>query len=493
MFNNGISFQKFDLNSNVLVKSLKQDETNKGYWQYRINGINFYIPNYGYMVMINLDFANIIENDEQTLRNQIENPGRVGLPANVYGLGIQAAPAVIIAGLDDNSTRILDKTAYKIYSDELLVHKTSVNMARNRLRTLENMRDAFNPNRYNKEFTLNGGVKPDDRILRIISEINIEVNKIINKEKPVFEIAELAEARAFSSGITDEEAAGRVGDAAGRMFKLAKQYNIANPDQVGKNAEDVQINLEKIKSSIEILENAELEHARVTPAPPAAVAASTAAYNAVINAFNVTIPLINNVIPNIVAIGIDIPNTVVDVYNYYAAKIVGVTSIPVLGLGVVAPVPVPTGAPGAYTNQNITGNQDSIVPKLTIDANSLVENVILKFKDFLHNRVGTSLKESERESVPDNNNDNIAVGELVLYTVKDRWAVVTDITSDNVYNIITYNQDSGIDTNVNTKLTIIKDVNIGELRRPNTVIEQISKPNQKLSDNDLLETYELRF
>jgi hypothetical protein len=404
MYKYGISFQNFDINSNILVKSLKQDETNRGYWKYRINGIDFYIPNYGYMVMINLDFADIIEDDEQTLRNQIENPGRVGLPANVLGLGVGPAnPAVRIQALDDNSTRKLDKSCvYKIYSDELLVYKTDVNMAKNRLRVLDNMKDAFNSNKFNKEFTLNGGVRPDDGIMRIINEINIVVSGINNTEIPKVAAAELAEAAAMTGGLRDDDAIARVAAASAQVVAPGVAPNI--PVAAG--------------AARLVIEQAEKA---AQDAHDAAVAA--------------------------------------------------------------APAPrVPAHVP----------NFDDVIPQLTVNATPLLETVVLKFKEFLHNRVGSSLKEAEQNNLIQS--DDIEIGELVA-CANNRWGIVINITRNpagDVYRVITCEQPAGNDNNIISKLKLV-DCNNGDLMRTTMLIEQISKPNQKLSDNDLLEIYELNF
>ena len=412
MFKHGISFQNFDVNSNVLIKSLKQDETTRGYWKYRINGIDFYIPNYGYMVMINLDFADIIENDEQTLRNQIENPGRVGLPAHVLGMGVGPVnPAVRIAALDDTSTRRLDKACvYKVYSDELLVYKTDVNMAKNRLRVLDNMKDAFNSNKFNKEFTLNGGIRPDDSIMRTINEINIVVNGINNTEKPKIEAAELAEAAAITGGLRDDDAISRVAGASAQVVVPG-----------------------------------------VAPAVPVAAGAARLVIE-------------------------QAEKTAQDVYDAAVAA------------AIAAAGPAP-----AARNPAHVPNFDNVIPQVTVNATPLLETLVLKFKEFLHNRVGSSLKESEQTNLIQS--DDIEVGELVACTNNNRWGIVINITRNqagDTYRVITCEQPAGNDNNILSKLKM-GNYNNGDLMRTTILVEQVSKPNQQLSDNNLLETYELNF
>ena len=67
---------------------------------------------------------------------------------------------------------IIDNVKYKSYSNELLINQTEFNINRNKVRSIANMRSAFDQNVYNKEYTLNGGVLPDSSILNMIKEIN---------------------------------------------------------------------------------------------------------------------------------------------------------------------------------------------------------------------------------------------------------------------------------------------------------------------------------
>jgi hypothetical protein len=52
-----IYFRNFDVRYNVFIKDLFVNSQNIGYWIYKINGVEYYVPNYGYMVVI--DSSNI--------------------------------------------------------------------------------------------------------------------------------------------------------------------------------------------------------------------------------------------------------------------------------------------------------------------------------------------------------------------------------------------------------------------------------------------------
>jgi hypothetical protein len=569
MYKHGISFHNFDLNGNVLIKSLKQDEMIRGYWKYRLNNIDFYIPNFGYMVMINSDFADIYSNDEQTLENQLVGRVDAGLPIHVYGLGAAPpAPAEIILALADSTPRKIDKIAYKVYSDELLVNKTDVNMCINKIRTLINMRDAFDPNKFNKEFTLNGGVRPDDSIMKIITDIHNEILVVLEKEKKVVDTAQDAEAAAIAANIKDDDAIARVVEAAVEAYILVRDTpNGGNAKQISENARTAQINLEKLKEETNLLRNnidkyrilydKAVEAVNEYGAALAAVAAVAAAgapdiiakttsalqilRETYISILNTTVQPyrryieVNRDARIIPAIG-NLNIRALERANYVFAEIPLIPGL-VLQLqgqaAAIAAVPaVPNPALAAAILAAPAADQASVAavaaavaailviaaplaaippaliqlqpnpqpalpnpsfPRLTIKIDDLINKTLIKkFKEFLHNRVGTSLKEGERMNLIQNTSYD--VGQLVCNVQNNRWGIITKKELNGMgqpqYSIITYNQPSGSDNNITSKLDIGHGIVNGHLRVSNTTLEQISKPNQKLSDNDLLETYD---
>ena len=58
----GIYISQLSLGSNVYIKDLKQGSTTTtDFWKYKINGVDYYVPNYGYMVMIDSNYRDIVE------------------------------------------------------------------------------------------------------------------------------------------------------------------------------------------------------------------------------------------------------------------------------------------------------------------------------------------------------------------------------------------------------------------------------------------------
>lgn len=407
MYKNGISFQTFDLNSNVMVKSLKTDEINKGFWKYIINGIEFYVPNYGYMVLITPDFSDIKSNDEQTLAGVpfvVVPPGRAGL-----GAAPPTLEDTILEVLDDNSIRKLDNVLYKCYSNELLINQSEINVNKNRFRTISNMKDAFNEKVFNKEYTLNGGVQPDPSIMKIIQDINQDL--------------------------------GKHHDMSGRLLDIAKKAQV-----------------ECIRNQLNDDEIQEVIRLAILTAGPSAPLNTTGAEAAVTAKIGLYITARN---------------------TERAAKIAE-AAVPV--------GPAAAAARAAADAAKAAADANPSNPYIFDIKNNLMDLLITKFKNFLHNRVGTSIKDGELPNLSES--DTFEVGELVGILGNKRWGIITQKIDDVSFKVYSVDSPAGIDNNILSKLKSI-DYNIGDLRRSTVILEQISKPNYKLSDSDLLETYNL--
>jgi hypothetical protein len=325
MYKFGISYYNFDLESNVFIKSLKFDETNRGYWRYRINNIDFYIPNYGYLLMIDSAFSDVYDNDEKTLEDKTKE---LSIDyARIPDLNSTLPDSLKL--LEEN-TRLthgdvkveeLDDITYKTFSNDLIINDKDESkiiklMNKNKKRTLDNFEKAFDANIFTKDYSLNGGIKPDDKVLGILIKIK---NNII-------------------------------------QYKKLKE--------------------------------------------------------------------------------------------------------------------------GKKDTEDDTKEENNLLMK------TLIEN----FKIYLHNRVGTSLKETELPNLVES--ETFDVGDIVACMDNKRWGIIIEKTSVNLFKVLTVNKKAGLDINIVDNLRE-HPYNLGDLRKLNTILDQASKPNQRLNDNDLLETYEL--
>lgn len=123
-----ISFNNFNPEENIFIKDLSLHENSTSYWKYIINGVEYYIPNFGYLVMIDTSFKD--------LDNNLDIKKIIGAPF-----------------VDDSTQN----------SQEMQnIENNIFNM----------FKKTFNSNIFGKDFQTAGGVKPSDIIINLINNIN---------------------------------------------------------------------------------------------------------------------------------------------------------------------------------------------------------------------------------------------------------------------------------------------------------------------------------
>ena len=143
-----ISFTDFSVIDNIYVQDTKTHPNNTMHWKYIINGVEYYVPNYGFVVLIDSNFKDI------------KSEYSTSPPANkVY------------------------KIVSSIYDD------IDNNVIANKDEIQENCIKAFlnviNPNIFTNSFVTNGGTKPPEDILRMLANINNDVNNMFRLDKNI--------------------------------------------------------------------------------------------------------------------------------------------------------------------------------------------------------------------------------------------------------------------------------------------------------------------
>ena len=69
MYKNDIAIKDIAIGDNIFIKDLMtSNDQNAGYWKYIINGYEYFVPNYGYLVMIDTNYKNIAK-DNRTIKD----------------------------------------------------------------------------------------------------------------------------------------------------------------------------------------------------------------------------------------------------------------------------------------------------------------------------------------------------------------------------------------------------------------------------------------
>ncbi|BCS83156.1 hypothetical protein QLL95_gp0967 [Cotonvirus japonicus] len=132
----GIYIRDMTIEDNIYIKDIQSYGKASGYWKYVIDGISYYIPNYGYLVMVDSNFKDIIP-DSRTIGNC--------------------------------------KREYKIYTSDICGKRYKMSSVRNKV--FENYRRIINTNAFTKEHTQSGVMRPPDSIMNFINSMMSDPEK----------------------------------------------------------------------------------------------------------------------------------------------------------------------------------------------------------------------------------------------------------------------------------------------------------------------------
>jgi hypothetical protein len=127
---NKILFEELSLENNFYIKDLYYEPNNINYWVYNVDGLDYYIPNYGYLVLFDSKYSNV------------ENTYKIK-SSNIF----------------ENKNNIFDK---KSSVDNTNYYLDIFNQLKNKI---------INPDIFNKILKDQGGLPPNNDILNFLNEI----------------------------------------------------------------------------------------------------------------------------------------------------------------------------------------------------------------------------------------------------------------------------------------------------------------------------------
>ena len=139
MLSKKIMFTDFSLDNNVYIKDLNQGEHNIGLWKYVIDGVDYYVPNYGYLVLIDSNFA-----DVKTETKDMDAHTKRDIEHKIKG------------------------TLFKDTNDGGEIYKLC----------LDKIISVFDGDRFRSTFTNSGGVPPTDEFIDKLNKIKTKIESI---------------------------------------------------------------------------------------------------------------------------------------------------------------------------------------------------------------------------------------------------------------------------------------------------------------------------
>jgi hypothetical protein len=141
----GLVINNFKVGRNIFIKDISTGGTVTNYWKYKVEGIDYYIPNYGYLVMIDSNFRDFDQPCSDSLATDRSRLRKLD------------------GSFIDGCTMTQDQCIEKAF---------------------DMFKSAVDPNVYDQDFVNDNGVKPPEEILRLLTNI-----KDMADSKPTFSIA----------------------------------------------------------------------------------------------------------------------------------------------------------------------------------------------------------------------------------------------------------------------------------------------------------------
>ena len=128
---NNISFE-----NNIYIKDINADYNSIGSWIYKVDGLDYYIPNYGYILVIDTKYTDI----------------------NI--------PTQLIETINDEKNK-----EFKIYGPMYTKNHKYNDRSKYKQIIREQFRSIINPDNFGHNFKINGGSIPDDTIIQLLKNI----------------------------------------------------------------------------------------------------------------------------------------------------------------------------------------------------------------------------------------------------------------------------------------------------------------------------------
>jgi hypothetical protein len=211
MHKNEIAIKDITVGDNVFIKDLMtSNDQNAGYWKYVIDGFEYYVPNYGYLTMIDTNYKNIAK-DNRTIKDiqKINDEFKISdMEYKIYG---QIDP-------DYNKK---DATGNLTAEAQTMHDNVRDYQYEGAIRILDR-------NNFGLKFKNDGGVPPPGEIMNVLGNINTD---IINKAAKNGDLSDIIQKNMdkflnnrIGTLLTNDEVKEGVSDTQPVQWKRGKMY-----------------------------------------------------------------------------------------------------------------------------------------------------------------------------------------------------------------------------------------------------------------------------
>lgn len=158
-----ISITDFTIQDNVYIKDIKLTSNVTNHWKYIIEGIEYYVPNYGYLVLIDTNYKDVIQHPTIASRAAASSHSGPIIP-NKFKIDAAMFPTTPAAVTFPPATPTMSSNQIRIYN---LCYDTFLNIA--------------NTNTFSGAFTTAGGVRPINEVMVLLNIIRRNSNSSISE------------------------------------------------------------------------------------------------------------------------------------------------------------------------------------------------------------------------------------------------------------------------------------------------------------------------
>lgn len=153
-----IAFHNFTIEDNVYIKDTKDGlqvtGNPKSYWKYVVNGIDYYVPNCGYLVMIDSNYKDIDNNGFSVSGKMKSKKDKYKIFGHIF------------IENDEENEEELEKKHSLIFNS-----------------CFDAFKNVISPNTFGPKFKNNNGIPPPESVLKILKDIQKEI--LSNKTKDI--------------------------------------------------------------------------------------------------------------------------------------------------------------------------------------------------------------------------------------------------------------------------------------------------------------------
>lgn len=163
-----VAFKNFSLNHNVFVKDLEANTHIVGYWKYTIKGVDFYIPNCGFILLVDSSYQDL---QTPIVSVNFNNNGEQFMEHKIYGSFYNDTTKVAVSAANQSFPSPVQGLGQ---AQKLYIHTKNTwdNVAK------ENYENIFDYDKsFGQEFKNYGGIDLPQKIKHVLDEFKREFSK----------------------------------------------------------------------------------------------------------------------------------------------------------------------------------------------------------------------------------------------------------------------------------------------------------------------------